>query len=451
MDAEQLKILNEIAGLPGIGLSQIYQQLAAAKAMRERARTSKYSSGNSGQVADFGQFMRDSRDLGEASAIPQLEQAKAEMERSMLQQAQRGTQAGIERLADPGPVMIDSFEDQPAQPVATGPDGIRGSGHRAELADLTAMTAGMDPIQSQQMVSKMLMERATEKPTSLAYGAKLVDRRGRELASNDRAPGSGGASRVGLLQVADDYQAANPGASRQDALAYAQRALRGRYASATVANVEGFRDTLTGEFIPNTDIGEVSDNARLVKAAEAGGAVEGKEETTRAWEAPRARVALDGLIAANNDVIRIAEKVKNNPALARSTGLMSLVPSFAGGKAKDVEAYIETLKTKLGFRTLQEMRLNSPTGGALGNVSNTEGEWLRQEAANLAYAQSEEQYIEQLVFIIDHMKGVNERLRKAYAADYETRPAGLNRSRTPAQPAPAGGQTAAERAAALGL
>ena len=47
-------------------------------------------------------------------------------------------------------------------------------------------------------------------------------------------------------------------------------------------------------------------------------------------------------------------------------------------EAAQLNALLRTLEANVAFKALQEMRANSPTGGALGNVSNVEIELLYQ-------------------------------------------------------------------------
>ena len=59
----------------------------------------------------------------------------------------------------------------------------------------------------------------------------------------------------------------------------------------------------------------------------------------------------------------------------------------------DVEMLKETIAANIGFDKLQRMREASPTGGALGNVSDRELSNLQSVLGNLALSQSEEQLI----------------------------------------------------------
>ena len=68
-------------------------------------------------------------------------------------------------------------------------------------------------------------------------------------------------------------------------------------------------------------------------------------------------------------VIENARTLLQNETNAGWGGLLENLPESS---QKALAEYLKTLKGNVGFAKLQEMRNNSPTGGALGNVSDTE-------------------------------------------------------------------------------
>jgi hypothetical protein len=64
---------------------------------------------------------------------------------------------------------------------------------------------------------------------------------------------------------------------------------------------------------------------------------------------------------------------------------------FPGSPAYDLRATVTTIKANIGFAELQEMRMNSPTGGALGQVAVQELEMLQAVLGSLDPNQSEDQ------------------------------------------------------------
>jgi hypothetical protein len=104
----------------------------------------------------------------------------------------------------------------------------------------------------------------------------------------------------------------------------------------------------------------------------------------------------------------------NHPGLAGITGLRGAIPNVPGSDAADAQALLNTLKSQVGFGVLQDMRNNSKTGGALGNVSDQEGKRLEANLAALENAQSEEQMKRSLKAILTYTEGAKDRLRDAY-------------------------------------
>ena len=56
---------------------------------------------------------------------------------------------------------------------------------------------------------------------------------------------------------------------------------------------------------------------------------------------------------------------------------------FRSSDAYNLQAKIDSIKSQLGFSQLQSMRDASPTGGALGQVSNQEIKFLQAALTNL--------------------------------------------------------------------
>lgn len=115
-----------------------------------------------------------------------------------------------------------------------------------------------------------------------------------------------------------------------------------------------------------------------------------------------------------------ANSLLNHPGLSKSTGLMSVVPgvgglaSIPGTDAANFKARLDTLKSQVGFSVLQEMRNNSKTGGALGQVSDRENVMLQNNLAALDRAQSEPEFREALKRIVTYTDAAKDRLRGAF-------------------------------------
>lgn len=95
-----------------------------------------------------------------------------------------------------------------------------------------------------------------------------------------------------------------------------------------------------------------------------------------------------------------------------------------GTDATDLNALLETVKANIGFDKLQEMRDNSPTGGALGQVSEREIAYLQSVIANLETSQSPAQFAKNLEVAQKAIRASKSRIRAAYEATYSGAPAG---------------------------
>lgn len=102
-----------------------------------------------------------------------------------------------------------------------------------------------------------------------------------------------------------------------------------------------------------------------------------------------------------------------------TTGLVGGVGSFIPGTPQhDMAKDIDTLKSIIGLRELQEIRDNSPTGGALGPVSDFENRLMQATIANLEQSQSPEQFRRNLKIVEKQAKESWERVRQAYEEDF---------------------------------
>jgi len=92
------------------------------------------------------------------------------------------------------------------------------------------------------------------------------------------------------------------------------------------------------------------------------------------------------------DIQRLQELVANDSVLSPVLGLQGqLMSGIPGSTRADAEQLTETIKANIGFDRLQQMREASPTGGALGQVSNREIQSLQAVLSSVSLSQSQEQ------------------------------------------------------------
>lgn len=134
----------------------------------------------------------------------------------------------------------------------------------------------------------------------------------------------------------------------------------------------------------------------------------------------------------NSDMDRLAaeaNRLKEHPGLSKTTGAMGWVPgvggfaTIPGTDAANFKAGLETLKSQVAFGVLQNMRNNSKTGGALGQVSDAEGKLLAANLAAIDRAQSPAEFKAALGRIITYTEGAKDRLRAAYNLKHGDKPA----------------------------
>lgn len=98
---------------------------------------------------------------------------------------------------------------------------------------------------------------------------------------------------------------------------------------------------------------------------------------------------------------RIAEMVIDNPSLVGGKGAaVRMFPEWVqaniAGDTVELTGLIQTVEADVAFSRLQQMRIDSPTGGALGNVSNEELNLLKSALAKLNPNMKADAFLRQL-------------------------------------------------------
>jgi hypothetical protein len=96
-----------------------------------------------------------------------------------------------------------------------------------------------------------------------------------------------------------------------------------------------------------------------------------------------------------------------------TTGPLAGLASIGGTPAADLAATIDTIEANLSFQALADMRANSPTGGALGSITERELQLLGSTVASLRQSQSPQQLRENLSTIERTLDGVAARSAQA--------------------------------------
>lgn len=140
----------------------------------------------------------------------------------------------------------------------------------------------------------------------------------------------------------------------------------------------------------------------------------GKEDTKRRTNYAKADKQYRGITSGLKTLKKQTEKLRDHPGLSGITGARGAVPNFPGSDAANADAILEQLKSRTGLDVLQNMRLLSPTGGALGNVSDAEGKRLETYIAALSKAQSKKAMKDALQDIINYADEAERNLKDGF-------------------------------------
>jgi len=157
-----------------------------------------------------------------------------------------------------------------------------------------------------------------------------------------------------------------------------------------------------------------------------------KELQARESAFPKATTALKSFEADADELVSDLERLKNHPGLSNITGVIAgRIPSLtAQGRA--AQALYDKIIAKGGFQSLQDVRNASPTGGALGSISNQEGQQLKSAFSEIDQKMDAPDVRGAIDRTIQKVRGSKNRVREGYDLTYEYR--------TPAAPAaPAAG------------
>lgn len=142
----------------------------------------------------------------------------------------------------------------------------------------------------------------------------------------------------------------------------------------------------------------------------------GKNEAEKQGTFSKAQASLKGFEQQASLVDSTIDKAIGtiSPSSTGFGAYLSGVPNSDAGKLKN---YLDTIKANVGFDKLQSMRENSPTGGALGQVSDMENKLLQAVNGALDPKQSD-QLAENLKSIKALYPQVLKEKRSAFKQDY---------------------------------
>jgi hypothetical protein len=168
-----------------------------------------------------------------------------------------------------------------------------------------------------------------------------------------------------------------------------------------------------------------------------------KEIQLRESKFPQATQAVKTFEAKSTELENALIALRDHPGLASITGIAAGRAPGITKEGRAAEALYDKITARGGFKELQDMRAASPTGGALGNVSNQEGAQLRAAFAAIDRKQDAEDVRKAIDTAIADLQGSKGRVREAYDMTYDYKGLGGGAPTPPPPPPPpnAGGNT----------
>jgi hypothetical protein len=132
---------------------------------------------------------------------------------------------------------------------------------------------------------------------------------------------------------------------------------------------------------------------------------------------PDAQSQFDAAYTTVNNRLEDIKRFRAHPAKNRVIGMLdAATPNF--GRARGAQELYNTMVAAGTFDALQEMRTNSPTGGALGNVSDADIRLLRESIGALGQSQDEEDFYASLDVFERRLRQIQQRLETRYRENY---------------------------------
>ena len=160
---------------------------------------------------------------------------------------------------------------------------------------------------------------------------------------------------------------------------------------------------------------------RLTDSGTPGVQLSKKEMQVRDAAFPKATVAVKAFEADVDEMIDRLTRLRNHPGLDNITGLVYGHTPSATADGRAAEVLYDTIIAKGGFQALNDVRLASPTGGALGAVSNQEGKQLKEAFSEINRSMDAPDVQAAIDRTIQKLLASKSRVREGYDLTYEYR------------------------------
>src|SRR5574343_758823 len=146
-----------------------------------------------------------------------------------------------------------------------------------------------------------------------------------------------------------------------------------------------------------------------------------KELQSREAAFPKATAAIKSFEADADELISDLERLKNHPGLSNITGVIAGRTPSLTAQGRAAQALYDKIIAKGGFQSLQDVRNASPTGGALGSISNQEGQQLKSAFSEIDQKMDAPDVRGAIDRTIQKVQGSKNRVREGYDLTYEYR------------------------------
>jgi hypothetical protein len=171
---------------------------------------------------------------------------------------------------------------------------------------------------------------------------------------------------------------------------------------------------------------------RRMTPASAGEGLAPKEIQKREASFPKWTAAVRSFETQADTLVTNLTKLRDNPGLSGITGIIYGRTPAITAEARSAKADLDNILARGGFAELAAMRQASPTGGALGNISNQEVKYLRDAFGALDTAQDTDTFKQKIDDVIAQLTTSKRNVREEYDNTYEYR---TSRGGAPAAPA----------------
>lgn len=136
---------------------------------------------------------------------------------------------------------------------------------------------------------------------------------------------------------------------------------------------------------------------------------------------PKATLAVKDFTTKSDNLIKDLEALRDSGGLSGMTGLVFGRTPNARPESRKARALFDKIIARGSFQELANMRASSPTGGALGQVSDFENKKLERVFGGLDTTLDTKDFREAIDQVIDEIKSSQARTQEAYDMDYEYR------------------------------